>query len=256
MKQLILSLSLFATVLMQAQTAPNFTANDCAAVNHDLYSELNSGKVIVISWVMPCSACIAGATAAQNAVNSFSASNPGQVLHYIADDYANTSCATLGSWCTTNSLNPNAKFSNAGVNMSGYGTAGMPKVVVLGGTSHTIYYNVNNASINQSNITAAINSALASTTGIHETSVADLHAKIVPNPANNELNLSFNSPDNSKLSIEIMNVIGQNVKSVDTAPLAGKNEIKINTEALSNGTYFLKISNGKSTETIRFIIAH
>lgn len=251
-KQLLSFLAVSISAISIAQTAPNFTANDCASVNHDLYTELNSGKVIVITWVMPCNSCIAGATAAQNAVNSFSTSNPGQVLHYVADDYANTTCAALGTWCTTNSINPNARFSNSSVNMTGYGTAGMPKVVVLGGTNHAIYYNVNNSSVNQGNITTAINTALAATTGINEQINSPFSTKISPNPVNNEMKVTFHS--NNAVSIEIINIVGQVVRTFSAE--GNGNEITIDTESLSNGSYFVKITNGKKSETVKFIIAH
>jgi hypothetical protein len=252
MKKLLLSLIMIAgTVSVQAQTAPNFTANDCASVNHDLYTELNSGKIIVITWVMPCSSCINGAKAAQNAVNSFSASNPGTVLHYVADDYANTTCATLLNWLNTNSVTPNARFSSTSVNMTGYGTAGMPKVVVLGGTSHSIFYNVNNSAVSQSGITTAINNALAANaTGINSVSSEAVATKISPNPASSELTLTLQSKENGNVNIEIYNVTGQNVKTIEKAVSAGSNEIKMDVSDLSNGHYFLKANNS----TVKFII--
>ncbi len=243
-------------LFLNGQIAPNFTANDCASNNHDLYTELNSGKIIIITWVMPCNACIGGATAAQNAVQSFSASNPGQVLHYIADDVANTSCTTLGNWCTTNSLTPNAKFSSSSVNMTGYGAAGMPKVVVLGNTSHTIYYNVNGGAVTQANITGAINNALAAVvTGIKESSSNDFKARILPNPVSNELKLTFSLIEAREMNIEIFNSLGQKVKTVNNSTVNGNNEMTINVEDLSTGNYFVKLNNGKSSSNVKFIIS-
>ena len=250
-----LTTSLFC-LFVNAQTAPSFTANDCASNSHDLYAELNSGKIIVITWVMPCGSCIGGATAAQNAVLSFSTSNPGQVLHYIADDVANTTCTSLGSWCTTNSLNPDAKFSSSSVNQTGYGAAGMPKVVVLGNTSHTIYYNVNGGSVTQTNITNAINNSLAvQATGIKESSFNDFQARILPNPVSNELKLTFNLIDAKEMNIEIFNSLGQKVKTVSNPTVNGNNEMNINVEDLSAGNYFVKLNNGKSSTSVKFIIS-
>ncbi|MBA3683174.1 MAG: hypothetical protein H0W73_18715, partial [Bacteroidetes bacterium] len=138
MKKLILSLSLVCfAALTNAQTAVNFNTNDCASLNHDLFTELDAGKIVVLTWVMPCSACVNGALAAQAASQSFSVSNPGMVVTYVADDYANSNCATINNWCASNGINPTAKFSSTVVSMSAYGTAGMPKVIVLGGANHT-----------------------------------------------------------------------------------------------------------------------
>lgn len=38
-------------------TATNFTTNDCDGISHTLFDELDDDKVIIISWVMPCTAC-------------------------------------------------------------------------------------------------------------------------------------------------------------------------------------------------------
>lgn len=257
MKKSIFTLAISLLCLfVNGQTAPNFTANDCASNNHDLYTELNSGKIIVITWVMPCNACIGGATAAQNAVNSFSTSNPGQVLHYVADDVANTTCSTLASWCTTNGINPNAKFSSSSVIQSSYGTGGMPKVVVFGNTSHTIYYNVNGGSVNQTNITNAINNALtAQVTGIKENSSNDFQARVLPNPVSNELKLTFNLNEAKEMNIEIFNSLGQKVKTINNPIVNGNNEMTINVEDLSTGNYFVKLNNGKSSTNVKFIIS-
>ncbi|MCE3259316.1 MAG: hypothetical protein K0S12_957 [Bacteroidetes bacterium] len=253
MKQLLLSLSLLTIAFSgNAQTATNFTTSDCSGTSHDLFTELDAGKVVVITWVMPCSSCIAPAVAAQNAVNSFSASNPGQVVHYIADDYANSSCTTVGNWCTTNSLAPDAKFSSTSVSMSGYGAAGMPKIVVLGGTSHTVYYNQNGSSNSQSGIQSAITNALA-ITGVKESASNAISISASPNPVNNELTIRFSSALTENVTIEIYNVLGKKVSSVESTL---KNEVKIDTEHLANGTYFAKVNSKGSAETVKFIVAH
>jgi hypothetical protein len=142
-------------------TATNFNANDCAGNNHELFEELNAGNVIVLCWVMPCSACSSPAVSAYNIVQSYSLSNPGKIKFYLCDDFANTSCATLSNWAAGNGIGYDALFSNSSIKMSHYGTNGMPKTVVLGGgTSHQVYFNQNN-SLNASNFTNAINNAIA-----------------------------------------------------------------------------------------------
>src|SRR6185436_8668613 len=114
-----------------AQTAVDFTANDCDGNSHNLFSELNSGKVIVLCWVMPCGACTGPSLTTLNVVNSYSATNPNTVFMYIVDDYANTSCTSLDSWRNHEGLGSAKSFSNASINMADYGAAGMPKVVVI-----------------------------------------------------------------------------------------------------------------------------
>src|ERR1035437_81122 len=110
-----------------AQTAVNFSCKDCSNNSHDLFNELKAGKVVVITWVMPCGQCIGVASTVASTVSGLS--NP-NVVFYLVDDYANTTCSTLNGWASTNSITTNANFSNAAIKMSDYGTDAMQKTVV------------------------------------------------------------------------------------------------------------------------------
>ncbi len=256
---LILSVTMLSIGVKAQTTATDFTANDCNSVSHNLFNELNSGKVVILAWVMPCGSCVSACQMAWNIANSYSVSNPGQVVFYIADDFGTTSCMTLNNWITTNTITPTALFTNSVISMSDYGASGMPKVVVLAGAStHSVYYNQNNASITSPAIQNAVTNALndAGATGIKEVVSKNFGTKIQPNPVTNELNLLFNSKENSTMQIDIYNAIGQKVKSVEVTTSNGINETTINVESLSNGNYFAKISNGKNEDVIKFIINH
>ena len=85
MKKILLSLSLLLTSSIAIFGQTDFNATDCAGAPHQLFSELDGGKVIVLVWVMPCSSCIPGAKAAYNASASFASSNPGRVFYYLID---------------------------------------------------------------------------------------------------------------------------------------------------------------------------
>ncbi len=154
-------------------TATDFTQNDCNGISHNLFSELNANKVIVIAWVMPCQYCVDGAAAGWNAAQSFAVSNPGKVLYYLVDDFGDNTCADLSNWTVTNNVAGGTpiSFNNLGnpINMKDYGSAGMPKVVVVGGSSHYVYFNENfSAADNEPMITSAIAQAL---TGAAPTSI-------------------------------------------------------------------------------------
>jgi hypothetical protein len=169
MRSLILSIGMLLgslSLTAQLPAAKNFNCNDCSAANHDLFTELNAGKVIVLCWVMPCSACEAPATAANNIVNNYATSHPGKVKFYLCDDYGNTSCSSLNSWATTLGLTNYTSFSNSAIKMSDYGSTGMPKIVVLsGGSSHVVYYNQNN-SLSSTAFNNAIKNAIAGSAGV------------------------------------------------------------------------------------------
>src|SRR5262245_353846 len=133
-KSILLIAVLFLSVISFAQTATNFTCNDCSGNSHDLFSELDAGKVIVLCWVMPCGTCTSPALTSYNVVQSFQASYPNQVYFYLIDDYANTTCTSLNSWGTSIGAPPSSsslRFSNAAIDMTNYGATGMPKIVVV-----------------------------------------------------------------------------------------------------------------------------
>ena len=255
MKNLVLSIVTIFTVLSaSAQTATNFNCNDCSATNHDLFTELNAGKVIVITWVMPCGACIASASTASNTVQGYASSNPGTVKFYLSDDYGTTSCSTLNSWASTNSITADAVFSNSAVSMADYGSAGMPKTVVIG-PDHTVYYNQNGA-VSASAIQAAINNALA--VGITESNNTISTVSLFPNPVNgNTTVLNYSLTQNSDVTVDIYNMLGENVKSnIVQDQTAGKHATAIDLAGLSNGVYFIRLGAGEAAQTVKFIIAN
>ncbi len=246
---------LLFTGITFSQTATNFTANDCSGNSHDLFSELDAGNVVVIAWIMPCGSCIGPAKTAYTAAQSFSSSHPGRVLYYLSDDYANTSCATMNSWASTNAM-PNAiTISNSAVSMSNYGTPGMPKVVVLGGTSHSVYLNLNSG-VTNINVTAAINSALAAT-GINDDLKADFQLNVFPNPVTDQLSIAYSllKPENIKL--EVVNMIGEKVKEIANEKQAiGQYELFIETADMNAGVYFLRVTSGNFSQLTKFTVLH
>ncbi len=255
---------LFSSVLMlsmmnsSAQTATNFTANDCAGNSHTLFSELDGGKVIVVSFVMPCGSCIGPSQTAYNCVQGFASSNPGRVLFYIADDAGTTACSTINSWATTNSMPNSTRFSNTGFVESSYGSGGMPKIIVLGGTAHTVFYNANGSSAgNASGINSAITSALNATTGITESKGELNSLNVFPNPANTSSIISYSLESASDVSINIFNLFGEKVQTAFSGKLsAGEHTSNVDCSQLRNGLYFLKVSSGKLEKTLTLSVSH
>lgn len=258
MKKLILSICslLFLAPLMTAQTAVNFNCNDCAGNNHDLFTELDAGKVIVIDWVMPCGNCIGPSITASNVVQSYASSNPGQVFLYVVDDYANTNCTTINSWCTTYSITATT-FSDASINMLDYNaTPGMPKIVVLGGgTSHTVYFNeVNAAAGDAVALQAAIDSALA--TGIEQHELSN-DVQLFPNPASGNLIITFDATVAGQQQLQIYNGFGQPVdapRMINAQP--GKNIEQVNISDLAEGVYFIHLGDAEYRKLMRLVVVH
>lgn len=259
MKQVILSV--FASFLVynvtySQTTATDFTVNDCVGTSHNLFSELDAGKIIVIAWVMPCGSCGAPALSAYNAVQSYTSSNPGTVLFYLVDDYANTSCSTLTSWANNNSM-PNAtKFSNSAISMSDYGADGMPKIVVLGGANHGIAYN-QNSGVTTSGVQSVINNLLASSVSINEIeNTNNFNLKVMPNPVKGNTSIEYTLDNASSVQLEIFSVTGELVyETKENNQVSGNHKLTIEENSkLNNGMYILKLTTSSKTESINFVV--
>ena len=240
-----------------SQTATDFTANDCNGNSHNLFSELNAGKVIVLCWVMPCGACTGPASTSYNIVQSYQATNPNTVYFYMADDYANSACQVVNSWGNSNGIPENAwsiRFSNSTIDMTDYGATGMPKIVVLGGANHTVFYNANNT-VNSANLQNAINTAL-STTGINESHSIVSDFTVSPNPSNNVTEINFNLLDKSNVKIELYNLEGKLMKNVFEGMVSsGENKIQLDVSGYSAGVYLLNLSAGNKSKSINLVVS-
>jgi hypothetical protein len=229
-------------------TATDFTTNDCNGTSHTLFDELDNDKAIVIAWVMPCTPCATYAGYAADAVQSFATSHPGRVKYYLADDLGNSTCSYLSGWGSNYSIASDAIFNTSDVNMNGYGTAGMPKVVVLGKNTHTIYYNKNDNKITQVGVEDAITLALATTVGVDEES-ANLQLTAYPNPTTGLINVEYTSQ--SSVQFDVVNMLGEKVLSQNT------NNTKNTTVDVSNltkGIYFLRMTADSKTTSLKFTL--
>ena len=261
MKKILLINALFyfsVGVVFAQTTATDFTTDDCNGMSHQLFTDLDAGNVIVIGWVMPCGPCATYTLPAYSAVQSFATSHPGRVHFYLVDDFANTTCPTLINWGNTYNMPLNTTFSSSDISMTDYGTNGMPKVVVLGGTGHTVYYNRNDNTINFTDVQTAIINALLPPLGIEQSINNKFEISSYPNPVNNVLNVSYTNIKSAIINFTIVDVLGKVVLSIeeDASYLKGEAIKSINVRALDNGNYFLRISSESVVESMPFVVSH
>ena len=252
MKKYILKslLVLFVANISFAQTtATDFITNDCNGITHNLFDSLDAGNVIVICWVMPCSPCATYAGYASDAVQSFATSHPGRVKYYLADDYANNTCSYLSGWASNYNIATDAFFSTTDLDMLDYGTVGMPKVVVLGKNTHTIYYNENDNKTTQIGVENAITLALTSSTGIDEQAENNLNLTAYPNPTTGTINVEYNSQ--TPVQFDVINMLGENVLSQNTN---NTKNTTIDVCSLTKGLYFLQMTTDSKTTSLKFTL--
>lgn len=234
-------------------TATNWTATDCNGQSHTLFSQLDSGKVIVFAWVMPCGSCVNPSKTAYNAVQSFATSNPGKVRFYLADDLGDASCSALSSWVTSNNVGVTANmkiFSNAGnvIAESDFGGTGMPHIIVMGGASHTIYFNkINSAANDAAGITSAINSAIG-TAGISSMS-NKMSFSISPNPAQELFSITC---EKAIKKVTVLSIDGRVMKE-DQYP-NGKINPSVDLSQHAKGIYLIKVTDADNNTGMERVI--
>lgn len=247
-------LLLLSVSVSNAQTAQDFTANDCGGISHHLFSELDSGKIVVICFVMPCATCIGPAQAANTTVQEFASTHPGKVRFYLADDFANTPCGTLVSWANNNGMSGVTCFSHQDVTEAPYGPDGMPKTVVLGGTDHKVHF-VENGGLNTTNLKAAINSAILLSSVSEVEAKADFQLKVYPNPAIDQITVQYVLSESTPLGFEVYDLLGVKVKEVALETQApGEQTTTIDLDGLGEGIYFIRMKGGEFTHTTKFTV--
>jgi hypothetical protein len=219
-----------------AQTATDFTATDCSSASHTLFTELNAGKIVVLTWVMPCGMCVNGGKAAQNAVQSFDATNPGKVVYWLIDDLGDTPCGSLSSWTSSNGITKPTLFGNSGnaIDENKYGGSGMPHVVVIAPNKTILYNKKDGATNDETGIKAAISQALTlSIAGIDAAKIS-----ISPNPAITQVRISY---DKAISAVKVLTTLGQTVAEYNYTDR--KLNPSIDMSALPAGNYNVLITD-------------
>ncbi len=263
--RIALVLSVLLLVLSEfvvAQESVNFNVADCAGQMHDLYSELDEGKVVILCWVMPCATCIEPTITSVKVAKNFQKSLPGRVVCYIFDDYGNTSCTPLQSWAAQYGMKANSTtvfFSDKSVRMTDFGVEGMPKIVVMGGSEHKVLYSAENT-IDSLQLETAIQHHLSAANTVDE-----LHTsatiEIYPNPSNTELVMHIPFAISSGARVQVVDlhstlVLQENVSSLGHQTTQNDNTIRLQTAHYPSGSYLLSFVDGTKTVHQRVLIVH
>jgi hypothetical protein len=252
-----LLIALLATYSGNSQVAVNFTCEDCTGVSHDLFTETDTGNVIVLCWVMPCISCIDPMQTTHNAVQSFQQNYPNKVFMYLCDDFADTDCTTLGDWAISIGLTNTTNFSNASIKMSDYGFNEMNKVVVIGGTDHVVYFRADNT-VNGEDLMNAIQTAIdeSPSSSMSNSGSGQFRAKIFPNPSVSITKLIIYNSISSETEISFYNQLGQKLNTIFKGNLQiNENSFELNTDVLNPGIYFINIKDKMINENFKLIVS-
>jgi hypothetical protein len=238
-----------------SQNATNFSVPDCLGVNYELFENLDAGKVVVIGWTMPCSACILPLLTTYNVVQSYQISHPGVVEMLLADDYANTPCNIIQVWANTNGLINTRRFSHPAIHMMDYGSNGMPKVVVIG-ADRKVYYNTDDQ-VDHNKLIEGIDQAIESlTTAVPQLNSDQKVLNIYPNPATDATIVSIRLDTPSEIALSVLNMTGQE-KSILFQGSAQRKDISFDTKlhGLMPGMYLLQLRFDNNIIVEKFNVA-
>jgi hypothetical protein len=79
--------------------------------------------------------------------------------------------------------------------------------------------------------------------------------KLYPDPASNEINLEISFDKTESVTIKIYNNLGEQIVSENKKLNTGANKVKLNTEDLTNGIYFISLTSSKESITQKVIIS-
>jgi hypothetical protein len=78
--------------------------------------------------------------------------------------------------------------------------------------------------------------------------------KVIPNPANNEIKISFYSNANQNVPVQIFDMTGKIVLQQNLSSVSGSNTSVIDVHSIESGCYFVKLSAATGIQTQRLII--
>ncbi len=242
-----------AQLTAQPSVARNFDRNDCNGAHHNLFTQLDSGDVVVMEFVMTCSSCVNAEHKVETMLQWLVQKYPNRIRFYqfaYTDSYT---CATMQSFLTTNEMHT-VPFDSGASDVAYYGGFGMPTFAIVAGKSHNVLFSAVGFSTTD---TTDMSTALQAFFLTADVTSGDLAPSITlyPNPTHNNLVISNLSALSGPWTYILVNEMGQRVcdwKSLQS----GTDQAIINLQDLniSAGSYVLQIRNSEQLFTRSFVL--
>ena len=126
---------------VHAQTvAQNWTKSDCDGNSHTLFTELDSGCIVIMDFAMThCIPCKIATIALTQLDSKYSASHPEKLRHYAMGYINSYTCDDMAQWKLDGNFTIPTMIKCA-ADVQNYGGMGMPTIVIVGGKDHKILY--------------------------------------------------------------------------------------------------------------------
>lgn len=264
MKKITLTLAIFLFTIInykaQPTTAMDFTKADCNGQMHHLFSELDSGNVVIMEFFHTCGACIDAANDMKPMIQNLVAKYGNKVHFYVAPEDDEDSCVNVINWVGSNGFSSIAvPFDSGGAQSSYYGQGGMPTIAVAAGNTHQLLYLASSNTANgfMPTDTALIGAAIRNffePTGIPNIN-SSVSTSIFPNPVANNFVISIQTKEPGTLKLELADIEGHKVAELMEEKLnAGKFEKTIPVSNIPDGIYFIKGTFNESVFSEKIII--
>ncbi|MEM7162726.1 MAG: T9SS type A sorting domain-containing protein [Bacteroidota bacterium] len=269
----ILTLFVFISAVYSAEAqvgavAPDFTITDIYGEEHNLYSILDDGKVVVLdcsaTWCNPCWAFHeAHFLNDLNAAYGPDGTDQIRVIFYEADaqttseDLNGTGSNTYGDWVTGTTY-PIVDENPVSLSGSIFWPLGFPTINVINPETKVIDADLWDPwSQNQGNDEAALDAMIAIVESNFPTSVSvdeidAFDASIFPNPAVDEINLTFTAETSGQVQFEVFSLVGQQIYAEVISTVNGSNSIQIPVNEFASGQYLIRLNDGLNTSQITF----
>ena len=239
---------LFLYHISQAQTAMDFTMNDCNGLMHNCYTTLDSGHVIVIEFFMTCNMCINAGHEIEGMKEQLDQLYPGKI-HFYQMGYTNSySCTSVLNWINANGFN-SVPFDSGATLVAYYGGFGMPTVAVIAGSAHeTLFSEVGYTNGDSAAISSAIHSFFNSTV-VNELPANLNTLNVFPNPTASQFNVDLDLKQSEEVTIELLALNGEKVELLANEKMdAGHIRKTFTAASFKSGLYLVKFTvNGIST---------
>lgn len=94
-----------------------------------------------------------------------------------------------------------------------------------------------------------------STVGVKEAASGSLSNVVVyPNPAKDNINISFTNENAENVSYQIVNVIGQTIRTQNIPATKGETLYNVNLNGIESGIYFIKLSVGNKSSVTKITV--
>lgn len=91
---------------------------------------------------------------------------------------------------------------------------------------------------------------------VQQTSVAVSDVKLFPNPATDNVNISFSSENNDKVQLSVIDVSGRILQNTEATIIKGSNKIPLALNDLPTGNYTIRLSGEHTNTAVMFTVQH